>query len=307
MKSRVLITGGAGFIGSKIAEICHKKGMRVRITDLFPPKHKYFHESLEASILDPYEISRAARGCDYVVHAAAALGVNRTETRRLKCLYINIQGTVNVLEAAVKEKVKKVLFLSSSEVYGNQDLDYYREDSPVMPISNYAITKLAGEEYLRAYKGSYGLDYSVVRCFNVYGENQKEEFVVPIFARRIAKGESPLIYGDGTQKRSFCHVEDAARGAVMALLSKKGSGRVFNIGNNTEPISMADLAHRMIALSGKKIKPKFVTYAASDREAKREIFRRVPSIENAKKVLGYKPIVSLNEGLTRVLKFHAKA
>lgn len=305
MKKRVLITGGAGFIGSKIAEICYKKSMHVRITDLFVPQHGYFQENFEGSILDPYEISRAARGCDYIVHAAAALGVNRTETRRLECLYINIQGTVNVLEAAVKEKVKKILFLSSSEVYGNQNLDFYREDSPVMPISNYAITKLAGEEYLRAYKGSYGIDYSVVRCFNVYGENQKDEFVVPIFARRIAHGEAPVIYGDGRQARSFCHVEDAARGAVLALLSKKSSAQVFNIGNNSEPISIQDLAHRMIKLSGKKIKPKYVDYSGSDRDAKREIFKRIPSLQNAEKTLGYKPRVRLDEGLKRTLRFYA--
>ncbi len=306
MASKVLITGGAGFIGSQIAEICLRQGLEVRIFDLMKSP-KAGCESLTGSILDPYEISSAARGCDYIVHAAAALGVNRTETRRLECLYINIQGTVNVLDAAVKEKAKKILFISSSEVYGDQSLDFYDEETPPMPKSNYAITKLVGEEYLRAYKGSYGLDYTVVRMFNVYGERQNDQFVVPIFADAILKGQSPLIYGDGEQIRSFCHVADAAQGAVVALLSAQSNSQVINLGNDTEPVSIKELAERMILKAGNSLRPKFVPYESSDREAKREIRRRVPAITKAKKVLSYQPRVTLNEGIQQVLDYRKGA
>ena len=298
---KVLITGGAGFIGSAIAAQCVQKGLQVRVFDLVKSKTPGVEESLVGSILDPYEVSWAVRGCDLVIHAAAALGVHRTETRRLECLYINIQGTVNVLEAAVKEKAKKILFTSSSEVYGDQDLPVFAEDSPVSPKSNYAITKLVGEEYLRAYEASYGLQYTVVRLFNVYGENQSDQFVIPLFADAVSKGASPLIYGDGNQSRSFCHVEDAARGAVAALLSPKTNSQIFNVGNDREPVSIRDLADRMIAQSGKKLQSKLVSYQASDREAGREIRRRVPSVQKAKDVFGYEPAISLEEGLKRVL------
>lgn len=300
--SKVLITGGAGFIGSRIASACVKSGLEVRVFDLVKSRVEGVSESMTGSILDPYEISLAARGCDMIVHAAAALGVQRTETRRLECLYINIQGTVNVLEAAVKERAKKILLTSSSEVYGDQDLDVFKEDSPVSPKSNYAITKLMGEEYLRAYRESYGIDYTVVRFFNVYGEEQISQFVVSKFADSILRGEAPTVYGDGSQIRSFCHVDDAAEGAVSALIAPKTNSGIFNIGNDQEPISMQDLARRMIRVSGARLEPKFVPFESSDREEKRDIRRRVPSIAKARAVFGYRPHIALDEGLRRVFE-----
>src|SRR5713101_2181442 len=183
---KVLVTGGAGFIGSEITKVCLTAGLDVRVFDLQPARIPNASEVLTGSILDPYEISLAVRGCDYVIHAAAALGVQRTEFNRLECLYINIQGTVNVLEAAVKEKVKKILFTSSSEVYGNGDgTTAIHEESSLNPKSNYAVTKLTGEEYLQAYHQDYGLDYSIVRFFSIYGVNQIDQFVIPRFVKAI--------------------------------------------------------------------------------------------------------------------------
>ena len=177
-----------------------------------------------------------------------------------------------------------------------------------MPKSNYAITKLIGEEYLRAYRMSYGIDYSVVRFFNVYGEGQVPQFVVSKFAEAIREGKEPTVYGDGTQLRSFCHVEDAARGAVGALLSEKANSEIFNIGNDREPITMAQLADKMIALSGKKgIRPRFVEFQDSDREAKREIQKRIPLLSKAQTILRYEPKITLEEGLMRVLEVEKRA
>lgn len=300
---KVLITGGAGFIGSKIAEHCLKAGLWVRVFDLARPVNPQVHEAIVGSILDPYEVSVAARGCDFVVHAAAALGVERTESRRLECLHINIQGTVNVLEACVKEDVRKVLFTSSSEVYGDGNgAAPFEEDAPLNPKSNYAITKLVGEEYMRAYRQSYGLDHAIVRFFNVYGENQTEKFVIPRFVQRVLQGSPPRVYGKGEQVRSFCHVEDAALGAVLALLSDRGGGEIFNIGNPSEPVSVRDLAGKIIELAGKSMTPEFVDFSQSDRSDGREIYWRVPSIEKARSVLGYEPRVGLEEGLRRMLR-----
>lgn len=301
--AKVLITGGAGFIGSEITKVCLARGLHVRVFDLLPVRVPGAQEVLTGSILDPYEISLAARGCDYAIHAAAALGVHRTETNRLECLYINIQGTVNVLEAAVKEKVKKVLFTSSSEVYGDGNgTTLIHEESPLNPKSNYAITKLTGEEYLRAYQQYYGLDYSIVRFFSVYGANQVDQFVIPRFVNAVWQEQPPVIYGNGNQVRSFCHVEDAARGAVLALTGgAETSTQIFNIGNDAEPISMLELARKTVQLSGKALEPELVGFEHSDRTSSREIYWRVPDIAKARRILGYKPNVSLADGLRRML------
>lgn len=301
MRGKVLITGGAGFIGRRIVEKCIQENLEVRVFDLVETKNPNVRESILGSILDPYEISVAARGCDFIIHAAAALGVQRTESNRLECLYINIQGTVNVLEAAVKERVRKVVFTSSSEVYGDGPGAAFDEGSPLNPKSNYAITKLVGEEYLCAYKQTYGLDYSIVRFFNIYGEGQTPRFVVPRFVNAVKNGRSPVIFGDGHQVRSFCHVDDAARGTVLALLSDKSNNQIYNIGNDRESITIQELANKIILLSGNSIQPRIVGYAESDRDAKREIYRRIPVIAKAKADLGYEPTISLLDGLRCML------
>lgn len=298
---KVLVTGGSGFIGSRIAQNCLAAGLRVRVFDLAKSANQNISESLIGSILDPYEISVAARGCDYIVHTAAALGVERTESRRLECLYINIQGTINVLEAAVKERVSKVLFTSSSEVYGD-GVGPLDECAVLNPKSNYAITKLVGEEYLRAYHQTYGLDYTIVRLFNVYGPGQTENFVIPKFHQLILNGVPPVIYGDGNQVRAFCHVEDAARGIVLALLSKDAHSQIFNIGNPSEPVTVLELAEKMIELGGNSLRPKFVGFEESDRGAHREIYRRIPSIEKARRAFGYEPVIGLEQGLLETFR-----
>lgn len=301
--ARVLITGGAGFIGSAIAQQCLRQGLQVRLFDLKAPSSlRASCETYIGSILDPYEIARVMEGCDYVIHAAAALGVGRTEANRLECLYINIQGTINVFEACVKKRVRKILFASSSEVYGDGDGQPFHEESPLNPKSNYAVTKLVGEEYARAYSQSYGLDYTIARFFSVYGEDQSEQFVIPKFVRRAQAGLPPQIFGDGRQLRCFCHVDDIAAGAVAALVSEKASGQIFNIGNPGEPITMRELADRIVLASGKKLTPEFVSFERSDRNSQREIYRRVPSIGKAAELLKYSPHVSLDEGLRRMFR-----
>lgn len=307
MKKRVLITGGAGFIGSRIAKNCIEQGVAVRIFDLTKSSLPGVEDSIVGSILDPYEVSLAARGCDSVIHAAAALGVQRTESKRLECLYINIQGTINVMDAAVKERLQKIVFISSSEVYGDAAVPVYQETSPLNPKSNYAITKLVGEEYARAYHQSYGVNYAIVRLFSVYGEGQSNQFVIPKFAEAVARGSAPTLYGDGQQLRSFCHVDDAARGTVAALLSDRANSEIINLGNDTEPVTMQDLANKVIKIGGKPMEPQFVGFEKSDRTAQREIYKRTPSIAKARELLNYAPKISLDEGLQRVLKHYQAA
>ncbi len=298
-----LITGGAGFIGSAVAKELISQGHKVKLLDLAVNKKDNSH-FYGGSILDPYLVSTVIRGCDYVIHLAAAIGVRRTEARRLECLYINIQGTVNVLEACVKENIKKIVFSSSSEVYGNQNKMPISEESPVNPLSNYAVTKLVGEEYLRAYFEAYSLNYSIVRFFNVYGEEQKDAFVIPKFVNSICENKPPVIYGDGKQVRSFCYVSDAAKGIIAALFSENSTGEIFNIGNDHQPISMKELAEKVVSLSGaKNIVPTFIPMEESDRTKEREVFNRIPSIEKAKRSLQYSPEINLDEGIRRVIEY----
>jgi UDP-glucose 4-epimerase len=300
---RVLVTGGGGFIGRKVVKELLRRNYEVRIFDLSERNMAGVDCDYTGTILDPYELSRAIRGCDYVIHLAAVLGVQRTDSNILECLLINIQGTVNVLEACVKERVKKIVFSSSSEVYGEQEIQPISENAPLNPKSSYAVSKIVGEQYLKAYSQRYGIAYNITRFFNVYGEDQRDDFVITRFAKNVANNLPPCVYGEGTQARSFCYVDDAARGMVDALFSSV-EGETFNIGNDSEPISIKDLAHKMIKISAKPLEPRFVPYDDSDRQSGRDVIKRVPSLEKAKQMLAYRPIVSLDEGLRIILRFH---
>ena len=298
---KVLVTGGAGSIGLGVVRQLLNEGHEVTIFDLAEQIERNDIPSganvFKGSILDQVAIQYAIKGNDYLLHLAARLGVKRTEVERLTCLNININGMVNILEASVKEKIKKIVFASSSEVYGKQSEMPITEESPVNPISVYAVTKLVGEEYLRAYKKQYGLDYSIIRFFNVYGPGQVGQFVMKRFIEAIKNGRSPEIYGTGEQIRCFCHVKDAAEGIVKTLFSSETDGEIINIGNDSEPVTVYELAEKIIKISGEKMTPIKVPFSQSDRDEEREIFHRIPSIEKAKKLFGFRAKVSLDKGI----------
>tara|TARA_B100000029_G_scaffold492747_1_gene554422 strand:- start:9058 stop:9969 length:912 start_codon:yes stop_codon:yes gene_type:complete len=300
MKKKVLVTGGNGFIGSEVCKLLLENNYSVISFDLEKNKLKGVKSNFNGSILDPIELAHAIKGCDYVIHLAASLGVANTEKNRLECLHINIQGTINLLEACVKQNIKKVIFASSSEIYGEQKIVPIKESAPLNPKSNYAITKLVGEEYMRAYFDTHKLKYNICRFFNIYGPKQKKQFVTSIFINNIKNNKDLTIYGNGKQIRSFCHVTDAAQGIVKSLKFKK-SGEIFNIGNDEEPISILNLAKKIIKISNKKIKIKKINFSKSDRNEKREIYKRIPDITKAYKALNYRPQISLDQGLRDML------
>lgn len=302
---KVLVTGGAGFIGKEVARELVRRNYEARVFDLVSVDIEGADCNYTGSILDPYELSRAVRGCDYLIHLAAALGVQRTEINRLECLFINIQGTVNVLEACIKEKVKKIVFASSSEVYGEQKIQPITEDAPLNPKSNYAISKIVGEEYVKAYFETYGLKYNIVRLFNVYGENQRDDFVMIKFINKVLKNIPPALYGKGDQVRTFCYVKDAARGIVDALLTPLEK-EVFNIGSDVEAITIKDLAQKVVAISKKSLEPQFVPYHNTDRNLNRDIIVRTPSIKRARERLNYRPEISLDEGIKKIINYYTK-
>jgi len=308
---KVLITGGGGFIGTHIALNLAEKGFKIRLFDLsfnnFDILCQKMGKKIEAEkiigdILNKDALSDATKGCDYVIHAAAMLGVRNTEQKKLNCLDINILGTINVLEACAREKVKRIVFTSSSEVYGEPIECPIKESNPKSPVSLYGVSKLAGEEYIKAYHDKYGLEFSIVRFFNVYGPGQVAEFVMPRFIKNVMNGKAPVIYGTGEQIRTFCYVEDAVEGVSKVIIEENGKNQIFNIGNDEGSISMKDLAEKVIKISGKDLKPVFVKMEESDREESREIQKRIPTIYQARQLLKYQPKFSLDEGIKKIIE-----
>ena len=302
----ILVTGGSGFIGTAITKKLLKEGAIVKSLDTKDNTLIYEKDRLikiKGSVLGDDDVKIAISGCDYVIHLAAMLGVKKTEEERLDTLTTNILGIKNILDSCVKEKVKKIVFSSSSEVYGEQTKFPISEKNPVHPKSIYAITKLVGEEYLKAYKQNFGLDYSIVRYFNCYGPKQNNNFVMAGFINQALNSESPIIYGSGKQIRAFCYIDDIVEGTYLTLVNEKANSEIFNIGNDTQPISIKDLAEKIILLSNNNgnLTPKYIGLEKSDRTKEREIFKRFPNIEKAKNVLGYKPKVPLDVGIKKTI------
>lgn len=304
MAKKVFITGGVGFIGLAVAQKFVKEGFGVCLFDLEKPPIA-IGEYKRGTIMYPDEMARAMQGCEYVIHLAAILGVKKTEDNRLACLDINMVGTKNVLDACVKAGIKKIVFSSSSEVYGEPLKNPIDETHMPRPKSVYAVTKLAGEEYLRAYKQKHNLDFSIVRFFNVYGQRQVAEFVMSRFIKAVLEDKQPTVFGKGNQRRSFCYVKDAAQGVYLALTHKNASGETFNIGNDSPAVTVTieELARKVIALSGKKMEPAFVVMEKSNnRTQAREIEHRIVNISKARKTLGYNPTTSLDDGISEILR-----
>ena len=308
---KVLVTGGAGCIGMAICKELSKRGIHVNLFDL--PEQiiqvKNYIQSKTTicygSILDKSSLREAIVDCDAVIHLAAYLGVHRTETNKLRCLEINIDGTKNVIECAVQHRVKKFVFASSSEVYGEPLENPVNEEAILQGKSVYAISKMAGEEILKAYSQRYpAMSYTILRYFNTYGPFQKAQFVIPKFISSVINGSPPVIYGDGQQKRSYCFSSDTAKGTVEALISDKSNNDIYNIGNSHILITLNDLAKLIINASGhlKDLVPRYeAEFKNADRSRAREVFSRHCNISKAKEILNYNPIVSLEDGIKEII------
>ena len=309
---KVLVTGGAGCIGMAVCKELINRNIDVVLFDLYEqitvvresiPKNI---ELYYGSILDESSLREAIKGCDGIIHLAAYLGVRRTEVNRLRCLDININGTKNVLDAAVYENIEKIVFASSSEVYGEPIKNPITEEDITQGKTVYAISKLAGEELVKAYQKEFKtISYSILRYFNTYGPYQIAQFVIAKFIRNVMNGKSPVIYGDGNQERSYNFSEDTARGTVDALLSKNADNITMNIGNSNSLVSLKELGNLVIKLSGKENDLKVNVrnnFEKTDRDESREIFKRYCSTERAKTIIGYEPRVSLEDGIKKIIK-----
>ena len=295
---KILITGGTGFIGSHLTQFL-KKDHDVTIYDIKKPIEKDVKFIL-GDIIDGQKILQSFQDFDTVIHLAAAVGVENTETNPILTLNTNILGTKNILEACKKSNIKKVILASSSEVYGEPKKVPIDETQTPIPITTYGISKLASEEYLKSYAKTCGFSYSILRFFNVVGPKQSPRFVLPEFINNALNNKPLIIHGNGLQIRAFCHITDICQGIEKSI--SKGDGEIFNIGNDLEPISIENLAKKVISVLNSQSIIKYISFEKSGRNREQEIMTRIPSIQKAKKILSYEPKNNLKQIIISIVE-----
>ena len=288
---KILITGGTGFIGSHLTQFL-KKDNDITIYDVKKPIEKDVKFIL-GDILDEQKILQSFQDFDAIIHLAATVGVKNTETNPVLTLNTNILGTKNILEACKKHNIKKVILASSSEIYGEPRKVPIDETQTPIPITTYGISKLASEEYLKSYAKTCGFNYSILRFFNVVGPKQSSRFVLPEFIKNALNNKPLVIHGNGLQIRAFCHIADICQGIEKSIC--KGDGEIFNIGNDLEPITIENLAKKVISVLNSQSTIKYISFEKSGRNREQEIMTRIPSIQKAKKILSYQPEHNLKE------------
>ncbi|HXF68725.1 MAG TPA: NAD-dependent epimerase/dehydratase family protein [Thermoflexus sp.] len=311
---RVLVTGGAGFIGSHLVERLLADGYAVTVLDDLSGgrrenlSHVCNHPGLRliiGDVTDPGTLSTALEGVELVFHLAAVVGIPRVLADPLRMIHVNVIGTERVL-AACAERGLPVCVASSSEVYGKgvrwpaAEEDDLRLGPPTIPRWAYAVSKLL-DEHLAIAWARRGLSVRVVRYFNVYGpraDPQGYGYVIARFMEQAWRGEPLTVYGDGRQTRSFIYVEDAVEGTVRAGVLPAASGHVFNIGH-PEEISILALAEKVRAITGRPVPIRFLPFTEVYGPDFEETPRRVPDISKARALLGFEARVTLDEGLQR--------
>jgi UDP-glucose 4-epimerase len=316
---RYLVTGGAGFIGSHLAEKLIARGDQATVFDnlstgsainLSGIKEKITFQ--EGNILDKSEIYKLVSESDYVVHLAAALGVFNIVNKPLESLRTNLQGSEVVLEACDKYR-KPVLVASTSEIYGKNDkVPLTEEDDRIIghPLKSrwsYSEAKAVDESLAYFYYLENKLPIRIVRFFNTVGPRQVGHYgmVVPRFVSSALKNEPLSVYGSGEQIRCFCHVDDAVRALLLVMDSDKAVGEVFNVGNNQQ-ITIMELAKKVIELTGSSSTIEKIAYENAYPEGFEDMQRRVPDISKIKQVLGWSPEINLDQIIKDIAAFNSK-
>lgn len=315
---RVLITGGAGFVGSHLSEALLERGDEVFVLDnlstgsidniVHLKSHPRFHYTIDSVTNEPL-LAELIDRCDVVVHLAAAVGVKLIVEQPVHTIETNVHGTEVVLKLANKKK-KLVLIASTSEVYGKSVDVPFREDADLVlgPTAKhrwaYACSKMIDEFLALAYWKERKLPVIVVRLFNTVGPRQTGQYgmVIPNFVRQALAGHPITVFGDGTQSRSFTYVGDVVKAMVALINEPKAVGQVFNIGNGSE-ISIYDLAEKVKALTGSQSDIVRIPYDQAYEAGFEDMPRRVPEISKIRALIGYEPTVELDEILTRVVEY----
>lgn len=296
----ILVTGGAGFIGSHLVEEFLQRGDSVRVLDNFSTGRRenlqLFQgdlEVIEADLRDAARVREAVRGVDWVFHLAAFISVSQSMQDPEACFSVNVGGTAGLLEAARRAGVRKVVLASSTAVYGDTDVFPTAEETPLRPLSPYALSKQVDELYARLYTGTFGLPVTALRFFNVYGPRQQPDSpyaaAIPIFVNRLAAGQPISIFGDGKQSRDFVYVKDVVRANLLAAASK-AAGEAYNVCTGAE-ISILDLVEALSQIAGTSPQVRFEAPRPGD------IYRSVGSPEKAAAAFGFRAQTSLADGL----------
>jgi len=305
---KYLVTGGGGFIGSNIVMHLLDNGATVRVLDNFSSgkrenllpyaEHKKF-ELFEGDMRSFHIVRDAVKGVDFILHQGALPSVPRSINDPLTSNDVNILGTLNILEAAREFGVKRVIYASSSSVFGNSPTLPKVETMPSAPLSPYALTKYTGEQYCRIFTRIYDLETVSLRYFNVFGPNQdptsQYSAVIPKFIRAILEDREPIIYGDGSQSRDFTYVMNNVEANLLACTTKDIAGEVFNIACG-ERFTLIDLVKEINTILNKNVEPRFEPVRTGD------VKHSLADISKAQKQLGYKVKVGFKEGLERTVE-----
>jgi nucleoside-diphosphate-sugar epimerase len=306
-----LVTGGAGFIGSHIAEELVRRGEKVRVLDNFITGKREnlapfqnFIDLIEGDIRDLETCRRVLRGTDYVLHQAALPSVPRSIEEPLLAHDINVNGTLNLLVASIEAKVKKFVFASSSSVYGDDPELPKREGIEGNPLSPYAVHKLVDEKYCQVFHEIYGLETVCLRYFNVFGPRQdpasQYAAAIPLFITQMMRGERPQIFGDGEQSRDFTHVANVVEANLRAIEAPEtAGGEVFNIACG-ERTTVNTLAREIAGLLGVSNQPAYTDPRPGD------ILHSFADIDKAGRILGFDPQVGFKQGLKKAVAWYRK-
>lgn len=303
-----VVTGGAGFIGSHIAEHLLKTGQRVRIIDDLSTGRMeniahlsgdlQFHQ---VSITDETALPDLFAGADYVLHYAALASVPRSIENPQETHAVNATGTLNVLKAAQMAGVRRVIYAASSAVYGDTETDAASELLPPQPISPYGAAKVAGEYYCQVFTHAYGLETVCLRYFNVFGPRQDptSEYaaVIPIFINALLKGQQPVIFGDGWQSRDFTYIDNVVHGSLLALTAPEAAGQVMNLATGRR-ITLRQLVDKINLVLESDISPLFAPPRSGD------ILHSCANIHRARDLLHYAPVVDFDTGLARTIAWY---
>ena len=303
-----VVTGGAGFIGSSIVLHLCQQGEKVRVVDDFSAgKRENLAEAegrfelFEGDICDPLLVEGAFEGADFILHQAAVASVQRSVEDPAAADRVNAEGTLNVMLAAKKCSAKRVVYASSSAIYGGLAEQPKREDMPPDPRSPYAASKLGGEYYCRVFHRVYGLETVVLRYFNVFGPRQEAggsyPAVIPAFVQAAMQGRSPTVFGDGEQSRDYVYVEDVVRANVLAAAADGAAGETFNVGTGTR-FSLNELARLLSRIFGRRLQTQH------EPERQGDVRHSQADIGKVRRLLGYEPVVCFEEGLRRTVQWH---
>ena len=307
---KYIITGGAGFIGSHLARALTEQKQTVKILDNFSTgKQKNLADIANRITFVKGDITNLAflktqfKTFDYVLHFAAVSAVAESFKNPRQTHNTNVTGTLNVLLATKECGIRRVVFASSASVYGDTSKGKNKETDAAFPLSPYAASKVIGEIYCKLFYTLYGVPTIILRYFNVYGQNQNQlsEYasVIPAFVSQLTKNRRPTIYGTGTQSRDFIFIDDLVLATLLAVKGpKKALGEIFNISSG-KSLSIKNLYKKMQKVAGK---PNTPPHFAKKREG--DIYKSVADITKAQKILGFKPAITIEEGLKRYIQWY---